>query len=552
MSSEQTSEFVASDEQSSAKVAHPWWALVALLIGVSMIIIDVSMIGVLLPDMIDALSLNQTETQWVNTIYTLILAAILITIGLLADRYGRRLLFLLGIVLFMLGSLGSGIAQDPSFLIAARAVQAVGAAMMIPTSAAIINVLFTGRDRAVAFGLFGAVFAGFAALAPLLGGFLAEYFSWRWAFLVNIPIGAISAFLVLRFVPENKGPKVAGLDPVGVFLSASGVGLIIYGLIEGQQFGWWTAIAQFDLGPISIGEGGLSVVPIALVAGCVLLLLLVTWERHQAALGKASLLDLSLFRIRRYAFGNVVTLVVPLGEIGLLFALPLWIQAVHGLNPLETGAILLFIALGAMAAGGLTGKLSGLMGPTRVIRLALILEIVGVLVLSFTLGAERSPWWIIGPLFLYGLGVGFATAQLTNVVLVDVPPIKSGQASAVNNTFRQIGTALGTAVIGAVLFTGLGTILNNTLSQEAGISNEDREKIVNEVRGTSGQAIRGLEEIPGLSVVVKDAKESYTEAARDAAWVAGGLLFISLLVSFGLPRDRKEDYQEQPSKATDA
>ncbi len=552
MSSEKPGESVASVDEPSSKVAHPWWALVALLIGTSMIIIDGSLVNVLLPDMVDDLGLNATETQWVNSIYSLFFAALLITIGLLADRFGRRLLFLMGVVVFVVGSLASGTAQDPSFLIAARAVQAVGGAMMLPSSIAVINVLFTGRDRAVAFGLWGAIFAGAAALGPLLGGFLAEYFSWRWAFLVNIPVGAIAALMVLRFVPENKGPKIAGLDPVGVILSASGLGLIVYGLIEGQQFGWWTAIAEFDLGPISIGVGGLSVVPIALVAGCVLLLLLVTWERHQSALGKASLLDLSLFRIRRYGFGNVVALVVSLGEFGVLFVLPLWIQAVHGLNPLETGAILAFLAVGAIVSGGLARKASSLMGPTRVVRLGMILEVVGILGISFTLGVDRNPWWLVIALVLYGLGVGFASAQLTNVVLADVPPLKSGQASAVTSTFRQIGTALGTAVIGAVLFTGLGTILSDTLAEEAGISDGDREKIVNEVQSTAGQAIRGLEEIPGLNVVVKDAKESYTEAARDAAWVAGGMVFVGLLVSFGLPRDRKEDYQEQPAKTTDA
>ena len=552
MSSEKPGESVASVDEPSSKVAHPWWALVALLIGTSMIIIDGSLVNVLLPDMVDDLGLNATETQWVNSIYSLFFAALLITIGLLADRFGRRLLFLMGVGIFVVGSLASGTAQDPSFLIAARAVQAVGGAMMLPSSIAVINVLFTGRDRAVAFGLWGAIFAGAAALGPLLGGFLAEYFSWRWAFLVNIPVGAIAALMVLRFVPENKGPKIAGLDPVGVILSASGLGLIVYGLIEGQQFGWWTAIAEFDLGPISIGVGGLSVVPIALVAGCVLLLLLVTWERHQAALGKASLLDLSLFRIRRYGFGNVVALVVSLGEFGVLFVLPLWIQAVHGLNPLETGAILAFLAVGAIVSGGLARKASSLMGPTRVVRLGMILEVVGILGISFTLGVDRNPWWLVIALVLYGLGVGFASAQLTNVVLADVPPLKSGQASAVTSTFRQIGTALGTAVIGAVLFTGLGTILSDTLAEEAGISDGDREKIVNEVRSTAGQAIRGLEEIPGLNVVVKDAKQSYTEAARDAAWVAGGMVFVGLLVSFGLPRDRKEDYQEQPTKTTDA
>lgn len=552
MATEKSADSTQNEEPTSAKIAHPWWALVALLIGVSMIVIDGSLVNVLLPDMVEDLSLNATETQWVNSIYALIFAALLITIGLLADRFGRRLLFLSGVVIFALGSLASGVAQDPSFLIAARAVQAIGGAMMLPSSIAVINVLFTGRNRAVAFGLWGAIFAGAAAIGPLLGGFLAEYFSWRWAFLINIPIGLVSAAMVLRFVPENKGPKVAGFDPVGVILSASGLGLIVYALIEGQQFGWWTAIAEFDLGPIAIPVGGLSIVPIALVTGCVLLLLLVTWEKRRSELGKASLLDLSLFRIRRYGFGNIVALVVSLGEFGVLFVLPLWIQSVHGLNPLETGAILAFLAVGAIFSGGLARKASALLGPTRVVRLGMVLEVVGIVWVGLTLGVDRNPWWLAIPLVVYGLGVGFASAQLTNVVLADVPPIKSGQASAVTSTFRQVGTALGSAVIGAVLFTGLGTILDKTLAEEAGITDEQRQKIVDEVQGSAGQAIRGLEEIPGLTVVVKDAKESYTQAARDAAWVAAGLVFFGLVVSFALPRDRKEDYEGKQEVTSDA
>ncbi|HEV8025196.1 MAG TPA: MFS transporter, partial [Candidatus Nanopelagicales bacterium] len=201
---------------------HPWWALSSLLIGLSIIIIDGSIVNVLLPDMVQDIGLTQTDAQWVNSIYSLVFASLLITIGLLSDRFGRRKLFLIGVAIFLLGSLGSGSAQDPSFLIASRAVQASGAAMMLPSSIAVINVLFEGRQRAAAFGLWGAIFGGAAGLGPLLGGWLAQDFSWRWAFLVNIPIGIIAALLVIRFVPENYGRKAKGYDPLGIVLTALG------------------------------------------------------------------------------------------------------------------------------------------------------------------------------------------------------------------------------------------------------------------------------------------------------------------------------------------
>lgn len=519
------------------QVAHPWWALTSLLIGLSMIIIDGSVVNVLLPDMVDDLGLTQTDAQWVNSIYSLLFASLLITVGLLADKFGRRLLFLIGIVVFLAGSLASGSAHSPEFLIAARAVQAIGASMMLPSSIAVINVLFEGRQRAIAFGMWGAVFGGAAGLGPLLGGWLAEDFSWRWAFLINIPVGVVAAVMVLRTVPENLGPRVQGFDPVGVLLSATGLGLIVYGLIEGQDYGWWTAIADFTLGPIHLDTGGISVVPVALGLGVLLLVALILWERWRARTQRAALVDLSLFGIRRYGFGNVVALVVSLGEFGILFVLPLWMQSVHGTDPLTTGVILASLAVGTLASGGSARRVSALLGPTQVVRLGMALEIVGIVSIGLTLSVSRSPWWLVIPLIVYGVGLGFASAQLTNVVLSDVPAIKSGQASAMTSTFRQVGSALGAAILGAVLFSGLGAILSDDLAKEAGLSQEQRVQIDDQVKTSAGQAIVGLEKIPGMSAVVEDAKSSYTEAARDTAWVAALFVLFGLLVSFGLPKD---------------
>ena len=521
----------------SPKVAHPWWALTSLLIGLSMIIIDGSVVNVLLPDMVDDLGLTQTDAQWVNSIYSLLFASLLITVGLLADKFGRRRLFLIGIAVFLVGSLASGSANSPEFLIAARAVQAIGASMMLPSSIAVINVLFEGRQRAIAFGMWGAVFGGAAGLGPLLGGWLAEEFSWRWAFLINIPIGVIAAIMVLRTVPENFGPKVLGFDPVGVVLSATGLGLIVFGLIEGQDYGWWTAIADFSLGPIHLDTGGISVVPVALGLGILLLAALIVWERQRAKAGRAALVDLSLFGIRRYGFGNVVALVVSLGEFGILFVLPLWMQSVHGTDPLTTGVILASLAVGTLASGGAARRVSATLGPTQVVRLGMALEIVGIVAIGLTLSVDRSPWWLVIPLIVYGLGLGFASAQLTNVVLSDVPALKSGQASAMTSTFRQVGSALGAAILGAVLFSGLGAILSDDLAKEAGLTQEQRVQIDDQVKTSAGQAIVGLEKIPGMSAVVDDAKSAYTDAARDTAWVAAVFVFFGLITSFGLPKD---------------
>ncbi len=520
---------------------HPWWALTALLIGLSMIVIDGSVVNVLLPEMVDDINLTQTVAQWVNSIYSLVFAALLITVGLLADKYGRRLLFLLGIVVFVVGSVASGLSAGPETLIVARAVQAVGASMMLPSSLAVINVLFTGKDRAIAFGMWGAVFGGAAAIGPLLGGWLAQDFSWRWAFFINIPVAIISGIAVLVTIPETKVPTVRGIDLVGVLMSSIGLALIVFGLIEGQQYGWWKAIGDFKFGPIALDTGGASVVPVAFLTGALLLLGLIGWERRRIKQAKSVLVDLSLFGIRRYAFGNVVALVVSLGEFGILFVLPLWLQSVAGLDPLMTGALIAFLAVGSLGAGGSARHVSAVMGATQVVRLGMVLEIVGLVGIGLAFSMAFSPWWLTIPLVIYGAGLGFASAQLTNVVLADVPPAKSGQASAMTSTFRQVGSALGAAILGAVLFTGLATQLTKELKQDPQLSDAQAAAIVTSVRGTAGQSIIALDKSTQTHAAAQSAKSAYTDSARWTAWVAALFVGCGLLASFGLPRDPKDD-----------
>lgn len=545
----------ATDSESTPAInmpKHPWLALTALIVGVAMIVIDGSVVNVLLPDMVNDIGLTQTDAEWVNSIYSLIFAALLITVGLLADNHGRRLLFLIGMVVFVLGSVASGMSGDPTTLISARAVQAVGASMMLPSSIAVINVLFTGKNRAVAFGLWGAVFGGAAALGPLLGGWLAQDFSWRWAFLINVPVAIISFILVLKFLPESKAEEKRGFDLGGVLMSSVGLGLIVFGLIEGQDYGWWSSIANFDLGPIHLDMGGLSVAPVSIFVGVLLLVALVWWTSSRSKQGKTTLLDLRLFKIRRYGFGNVVALVVSLGEFGILFVLPLWLQSVGGFDALTTGALIAFLAVGTLTAGGAARHVSELMGPTNLVRTGMALEVVGILGLGMLISVDRSPWWLVAPLIVYGLGVGFATAQLTNVVLADVPPKDSGQASAMTSTFRQVGSALGAAILGAILFSGLGVALQDEFNADpqigASMTKEQQNEIIDSIQSSAGQAIVGMESNPQLQTVVTDAKQAYTDSAKWTAFAAGIFVLFGLATSFALPKDVRDSKLERVDK----
>ena len=523
--------------------ARPWLALIALLLGVSLIVLEGSIVNVLIPTIVQDLGIDRTSVLWVTSIYSLVFAALLITFGVLSDRIGRKRMFMMGTAIFIAFNLLAGAATSGDMLILARAGEAVGGAMMLPTSMAIINVNFRGPMRAAAFGLWGAVFGGMAAFGPLLGGWLADVASWRWAFYINVPLGLISLIMVWFVVVESKGDTARQrLDVGGVLMSSIGLGLVVFGLIEGQALGWWTLITAWDLGPISLQPGSLSPVPIAIGIGALLLVLFVISQSRRAKAGKSVLMDLSLFRIRRYGYGNVVATLVSLGEFGVLFALPLWLQSVQSFSALQTGALLAILGIGAVLAGGAARHVSAALGSTRVVRLGMVLEIIGIVGVILTISVDRSAWWMAIPLFVYGIGLGFDSAQLTNVILSDVPPQRSGGASSVTSTLRQVGSTLGSAVLGTVLFVSLGLALANDLAvNQPQISEEQRTQIVDQVVDTSGEAIIPLEQQPGMADVAAEAKQSYTRAVQIMASVAAGAMVIGLIASFGLPADRRRD-----------
>lgn len=522
---------------SAARAARRrWLAMPFIALGVAMIIVDATIVNVALPTIIRQLHIDAVTAEWVNSMYSLVFAALLISAGRLGDALGRRQLFVIGTVVFVAASLVSATAGSGAVLLFGRFLQGVGGAMVLPSTLSSVNAIFTGRERAAAFAIWGSTIGGVAALGPLLGGYLTTDFSWRWAFLINVPIGVAVVAGAWLLVPESRDPGSTGpTDLLGNILSALGLGGLVFGLIEAQSYGWWRAIVAVRLGPLSFARGGLSPVPFALALFVVAGLAFVVQERRRARIGRPGLVDPSLFRIRSFALGNVAALIVSLGEFGILFALPLFLQGVHDYSAFATGVLLLALAAGSLAAGGATPVLARRIGARGVARLGMTLEVLGIAGLGLSLSASGSGWRLVPTLVIYGLGVGMATAQLTGVILEEVPVEASGQGSGIQSTFRQVGSALGIAVLGTVLFTSLGREVSNRLAT-LGVGAGQRAALAAAVRNSGGAAIPALGHLPGGAALVHAAGLAMTAAARDAAWFAASFVAVGLLATFALPR----------------
>ncbi|GAA3265329.1 DHA2 family efflux MFS transporter permease subunit [Dactylosporangium vinaceum] len=510
-----------------------WIALILLSLGVSMIIVDATIVNVIVPVLVRDLRLTSTDTQWVNEVYSLVFAALLLTSGSLADRLGRRRIFLLGVGVFAVASVACALAQRTPALIGGRVGQGIGGAMILPTSLSLINATFRGRERGIAFAVWGSTIGATAALGPLIGGWLATDASWRWAFGVNVPV-ALVIVAVLPVVLHESREKVRrpGLDVLGSLLSAVGFAALVFALIEGRTYGWWSSARPFDLGGFA-WNAAVSPIPVAFAVAALVLGGFVIYERRRRRTGRAVLLDLDLLRIESFRNGNIAAMVVSLGEFGLLFALPLWLQYTLGYSALRTGVALLPLAIGSFLASGIAQPLTGRLGAVAVVRLGIVAEIAGVGGLGLVIGAD-TPWWATAiPLLVYGVGVGLATAQLTGIVLADVPVDAGGQASGTQSVSRQIGSALGIAVLGTVLFSRLQAGLAERL---AGTPGGDR--IADAVGASAGGAISGLAADPATAAAATAARLALAHAASVTAYTAAGFLLLGLLATrtLGPPR----------------
>ncbi|MFM5967587.1 MAG: MFS transporter [Micrococcales bacterium] len=537
-----------------------WIGLVFISMAISLVIIDGTIVNTIFPKVIEDLKLTSTQIQWVQESYVLVFASLLLVWGSLADRIGRRLLLMIGISIFVVASIWAGTTTSADAMILARVVQGFGGAMVLPTTLSLVNATFSGRERGIAFAIWGSTIGGMVAIGPVLGGWLATDFSWRWAFNINAPFGLLILIGLAIFVNESKQEqREGGIDFVGALISIVMFATLVFGLIEGRVYGWWEASDKnvFQLGDFKWPTDGISIIPVALAISAVTTVIFVLWERAREKAHKNVLLDLGLFHIASFRNGSIAALIISMGEFGLLFAIPLWLQNVGGLSPVSSGLVLLWLAGGAFLASGAGAGLSGKVSAVNQVRAGVVLELLGVLGVAIFAGNDGG-WGLVAPcLAIYGIGVGLATAQLTGVIMVDVPLEKVGQGSGSQSTVRQIGSALGIAVLGTALFTSVQAVGETKLEQTAYVQSipaEHRSMIVKAVSDvvveSAGGALQQLDQLtagvamqhgslvamtPDQAAEIKAAGfESFSQGVRTTGYFAAGFLFLGLLSTFNL------------------
>jgi EmrB/QacA subfamily drug resistance transporter len=541
-----------------------------LSLGVAMIIVDATIVNVAVPTIARDLGLSGTATEWINTIYALVFAAFLVTMGRFGDRIGRRKMYLVGLGTFLIASALAGFAPSGETLIAARLLQGLGGAAILPATQSILNDGFRGRDRAIAFGIWGSVIGGMAALGPLLGGWLTTYLSWRWAFYVNIPVGLLAIVGTMMWIDESCDENArGGFDPLGFLFVTTGLASVVFGMIEGYTYGWTSPSQPFVVLGWRWPLSTVSIIPFAFALGFVLLIAFAVVEIRRERAAKFFLFDFGLWRYPAFRYGNLAGTIVSLGEFGLLFTLPLFLQAVIGLTAFQVGLTILALAVGAFFAAPTSAPLSNRFGPRRVVTLGMALEAIGIFITTLLLSRDLNVLVLVPPLFVYGLGVGFASAQLTSLILGDVPPEVSGLASGTNSMLRQVGSALGIAILGSALFVSLGVGTGERLAKIEGMPPAAQIAVRQAIEGSAGQALIGFRSgqvDPAVAkqlgsqldpatlaqlgkVVAPPIEDAFVDAARTAGFAATAFVLLGLFFSLLLPKSKLQprESDEEPS-----
>jgi len=501
---------------------NPWIVLVVLTLGFFMILLDLTIVNIAIPSIIDGLHASLDQILWVLNAYILAYAVLLITAGRLGDMFGPKRLFLVGLAIFTLASIACSLAQNPAQLITARVVQGVGGAVLTPQTLAILTTLFPPERRGAAFGIWGGVAGVASVTGPTLGGILTTQYDWRAVFWINVPVGIVALALGMLLVPDLRFKRVHGLDTIGVLVASGSLFLGVFGLIEGQRYRWGTFSDALSFDAAG-GHWGLLSIPACFVLSVLLLGVFLAWERGQAE----PLVPLALFRDRNYSIGNALSAIVSFGMIGLFLPLTIFLQSVLGFSAQKAGFTLVPMSLTSMVIAPFSGRATDRFGGKYILMAGMSLFAIGMGMVIFTASQSSTALSFTLPLILAGVGLGCTFAPMVTVTMRRVEPALAGAASGFLNTARQVGGAFGGAVVGAVLQNRL----SHELVAQAGVVAAQlppafRDRFVN---GFEHAADAGLQVGPGQSRALAVPSDIPLEAAQRIQQLAHDVFDVSFI-----------------------
>jgi EmrB/QacA subfamily drug resistance transporter len=502
-----------------------WWTLAVLCLSLIVISLDNTVLNVALPTLVRDLNATSSELQWIVDSYVLVFAGLLLTAGALGDHFGRKKSLFVGFAIFVVGSLLAAWSGSANHLIFMRAIMGVGGAFIMPATLSILINVFPKKERARAIAIWAGAAGLGVPLGPLLGGWLLEHFWWGSIFLINLPIIAIAFIVGLVVIPESKDPEASVIDPVGAVLSIGGLAALLYGIIEAPNHGW--------LAGSTIFWGSL---------GVILLVVFMIWELRQ----ERPMLDINLFRNPRFSGASVAVTLVFFALFGSLFFLTQYLQFVLGFTTLETGVRIVPVAVGIILGASSSTRLVGRLGSKVVVAAGLGITALGLAILSFV--SDTSGYsLVLVTLLVAGLGMGTAMATATDSIMGAVPEENAGVGSAVNDTTRQVGGALGVAILGSLLSTSYGNSIDSVASllppQAAG-----------PVRDSIGPALQVAQQIGGAQgqALAAAARSAFIDAMGTTVLVGAGFALAGALVALLFLPAREADEAAEAEPEGDA
>ena len=500
----------------------PWVVLAVLCTSVFIIVVDGTIVNVALPTFVRELGATTSQLQWIVDAYVLVFACLLMAAGSIGDRYGRKGVLQIGLVLFALTSIGAAFAGTASQLIAWRAAMGVGGALIFPaTLALLVNVFTVPKQRAIAISVWAATSGLAVALGPVSGGLLLRHFWWGSIFLVNVPVIAVAMILIGRLVPTSRDTTVHRFDPLGIVLSIAGVGVLVWAVIEGPHHGWLTTESA-----IAVGLAG------ALLVG------FVWWERRI----DHPMLDVTVFRNMRFTAGSLAVSFAFFALFGFIFMVTQYFQFVRGYNTLEAGVRTVPFALFTGIAAPLSAALAQRLGTKAVVAAGLLSMSIGF-AWTTTLQVDSSYWLVVGQMMFMGGGLGLVNAPATEAIMGSLPPEKAGVGSAVNDTARELGGTLGVAIVGSlfasIYASKLGELLAGTPVPADAIATAKQSVGA----GAAVAEVAGQQFGPEAQALVQDAvNTSFIRGFHAGSWVSAGVVLFGSVLAWRFLPSRAEGH----------